>query len=706
MRQARAIPGGVARLDRMFKPTSVVIFGASPEVGTARNSIVRVLMQTGFPGDIYLINPRHAEIEGLPCYPDLQSLPAVPDLALIITPGHTVAAIIEACGEAGVGAAIVFSSGFEEMEGGDALARELLETANRSGVAILGPNCIGAWSIADRTILSFGAAARRMRELRHAPIAIVSQSGALGGAMANYLQSNGIGCAYMISVGNETQLDILDALAWTIEQDDVKVALLYVEGVKDGGRIVEIARRALARGVQIAALKSGVSELGRSATASHTGKIASAEAVYSGVFEQAGVISVESLADLFLIGEAFAYLRRPRRSGDPEGGISALSTSGGACALLADYSERFDAPMATFSPETAAALDEIFPAFARSANPADMTGQIRRTPTMLQDSMDLMAADPRTEAFVMQFSSSGRQDVAERAELFMATARDRNLPVIMSYAGEQPDPDQRDAFRAAGVIFTDDPQATMRVLGWMYQHERYRARAETVRRPPENRRAPPTGWGETMALLAECGIGAPRWQVLGPDDAASDRDGLAFPVAVKALPEDAAHKTELGLVRLGVDSASAVDSLARSFRETLGRPDAAVLIQEMADGGVEVALACLRDPDLGPVLSVGLGGVGVELFRDVAYLALPTNAAEVKAAIAKLKLQTLLDGFRGRPPADVDALADAAVRLGDAFLEMADVAEFEINPLMAMPKGDGVLAVDALLSLAPQVEDR
>ncbi|MCG8649957.1 MAG: CoA-binding protein, partial [Pirellulales bacterium] len=324
MQEASRVPGGVAGLDRMFRPGSVAIFGASPEVGTARNSIVRVLLQTGFPGDIYPINPRHREIEGLVCYTDVQSLPVVPDLALIITPGHTVAAIIEACGDTGIGAAIVFSSGFEEMEGGDVLARDLLATANRSGVAILGPNCIGAWSIADRTILSFGAAARQMKDRKHAPIAIVSQSGALGGAMANYLQSNGVGCAYMISVGNETQLDILDALAWTVEQDDVKVALLYVEGLKDGGRIVQIAERALARGVQIAILKSGVSELGRSATASHTGKIASAEAVYSSVFEQAGVISVDSLADLFLIGEAFAFLRPPRRSGDSAGGVSAL----------------------------------------------------------------------------------------------------------------------------------------------------------------------------------------------------------------------------------------------------------------------------------------------------------------------------------------------------------------------------------------------
>ena len=362
------IPHG--KLDKMFRPERVAIVGASPEVGTARNSIVRVLQQTGYPGTIYLVSPRHKEIEGLTCYQNLSQLPEQPDLALIITPNHTVAGIIEQCGEVGIPAAIVFSSGFEEMEGGKELAEEVRRAADRHGVATLGTNCQGAWSVGAKAILTFGAAARQLGEVKHAPIAVISQSGALGGAVAAYLQNNNIGCAYMVSVGNETQLDVLDVLSWTVEQDDVKVAAVYVEGFNDGARLVQIAERARERGVQIVALKAGNTELGQSATASHTGKIASPSSIYTHVFDQAGVIAIDNLTDLLGIVEVLTFMSPPRVSGDPLGGVSVLSTSGGACAMLADNAERCQVPMAEFSPRSTEALVEIFPAFWAAGQPS------------------------------------------------------------------------------------------------------------------------------------------------------------------------------------------------------------------------------------------------------------------------------------------------------------------------------------------------
>ena len=370
-----------ARLDKIFKARKVAVVGASPERGTPRNSVVRVLLQTGFAGTIYLIHPRHREVEGLPCYPDLASLPEIPDVALVITPSQTVPGIIAECGAKGVPTAVVFSAGFEEMEEGKALAAELLETANRLGVALLGANCQGAWSVREKTVLSFGAAALRLSELQHAPVAILSQSGALAGAIGFQLQTGGIGCSYMVSVGNETQLDILDFLGWIVEQDDVRVVVLYVEGFRDGARLLQIAERAKANGVQIVALKSGNSSLGQSATASHTGKIASPHAIYREVFEQTGIIAIESLADVLSVIETLTYLPGPRVSGDAKGGVSALSISGGACALLADHADRYGVPMAAFSPEHARALEALFPDFARAANPADMTGAVRSQPT-------------------------------------------------------------------------------------------------------------------------------------------------------------------------------------------------------------------------------------------------------------------------------------------------------------------------------------
>ncbi len=690
---------GTSALDHIFKPRRVVIVGASPEVGTPRNSIVRVLLQTGFAGTIYLVSRSHKEIEGLTCYPGVTQLPETPDLALIITPNTTVAGIIEQCGSADIPAAVVFSSGFEEMEGGKALADDVRRAADRHDIAVLGTNCQGAWSVGAKAILTFGAAARRLSEVKHAPIAVISQSGALGGAIAAYLQHNEIGCAYMVSVGNETQLDVLDVLAWTIEQDDVGVAVLYVEGFREGGRLMGIAQRARERGVQIVVLKAGNSKLGQSATASHTGKIASPFAIYSQVLDQAGVIAIDSLTDLLAIIETLNYLPNPRVTGDAKGGVSVLSTSGGACAMLADNADRFDVPMAEFSPNSAEALSRIFPAFGRPKNPADMTGQIRSAPTMLDDSLAVLADDPRTEAFVMQFASSGRRDVEEKGQLFRKLAQEKRLPLVISFSGEEPAPDERKSFRQDGVVFSRDPAETMRRLGWVYQRQRYSGMEARRSRPVPPSRSAPHGWPEAMSLLNACGSGVPGWRILeAGEKAASACDGLKYPVVVKALPEDAEHKTELGLVKLHVGSPGDVDTLASTFRTTLGKPAAGVLVQEMVQDGVEVLLACLRKTDFGPVLTIGLGGIGIELFRDVAHLALPVDAAQVRTALQKLKLWTLLQGYRGKPAGDIDALTTTAVRFGDLFLAMPDVAEFEINPLLVMPKGQGVMAVDVLVN--------
>jgi acyl-CoA synthetase (NDP forming) len=687
------------QLDNIFRPRSVAVVGASPDVGTPRNSLVRVLLQTGYPGKIFLTHPRHKEIEGLACYPDLLSLPEAPDLALIITPSNTVSGIVEQCGAKGIPAAIVFSSGFEEMEEGKALAEELRDTANREGVALLGSNCVGAWSVREKAILTFSSAGLQLNATTHAPVALVSQSGALGGAISFYLQSHDIGCAYFASVGNETQMDILDYLAWVVEQDDVKVAVLYIEGLNDGARLMAIAERARVRGVQIVALKSGNSALGQSATASHTGKIASAHAIYRDVLDQAGIIFVDSVADVLAIIETLIYLPQPRVTGDPLGGASALSISGGACALLADHADQLNVPMAEFSTETAQKLETLFPAFGRSANPADMTGQVRSQPTLMDDSLALMSDDPRTEAFIMQFSSSGRRDLQTKGHLFKQAARDKKLPVIMSLVGELPTAEDRKDYRENGVLFCQDPLATIRALGWLYQRERYATRPPTETRPQLTHRPAPKDWSATMDLLSDCGIGAPGWRILQPGDRAAETcDGLTYPLVVKALPSEAEHKTELGLVELGVARPAAVDEHASAFRETLGNPDAGILAQEMVGGGIETVMSCLRNTDFGPVLTLGLGGVGIELFRDVAYLALPAGQSEVRRALEKLKLWMLLQGYRGAPAADIDALVSAAVKFGDTFLAMPEVAEFEINPLMVMPANEGVVAVDALVS--------
>ena len=684
--------------NNFFRPRSVAIVGASPQRGSARNNIVRVLLKHGFAGAVYPISPSHGEVEGLKAFPSIGALPNVPDVALVITPAPTVAGIVAECGVKGIRNAIVYSSGFEEIEAGKIHAKNLVASARENNVAVLGANCQGVWSVREKTMLSFGAASLALDRLQHAPIAVISQSGALAGAIGNYLQQNGMGCSYIVSVGNETCVDALDALAWIVEQDDVRVAALYIEGLKDAQRILAIAERARARGVQIVALKTGRSAVGQQATASHTGKIASSHVVYNDVLEQAGVITVNTLADMLNALEVLTFLANPRASNDARAGVSVFSSSGGAGALLADHSSEFGLPMAEFSADTAAKLEGILPAFARKANPIDLTGQIYSSPNLFRDTCLALHADPRTEAIVVQFASSGRKGLAENAEVFKSVARD--LPVVASLIGEVMERDTTKALREAGILLSTDPAAAMSALSLLYKRRRMQRLPAAPQRPALLSSAAPRDWAETMGFCEACGISSAHWALLSPTDKAAQACArLTYPLVVKVLPGDAAHKSELGLVKLRVRSAEEVDVYATQFRRKMDKPGISVLVQEMVDDGIEVVLSCLRQTDFGPVMSLGSGGVAIELYRDVVHLALPVSAEQVITALRKLKLWVLLQGYRGKPAADVDALARAAVQFGDRFLATPDVQEFEINPVMVRAQGEGLTAVDALVTI-------
>jgi hypothetical protein len=284
--------------------------------------------------------------------------------------------------------------------------------------------------------------------------------------------------------------------------------------------------------------------------------------------------------------------------------------------------------------------------------------------------------------------------------MFKSLARD--LPVIVSFVGETMEADTRRSFREAGVLLAPDPSVTMQALGLLY--ERHRARSLPRLRPREampTRPAPRT-WAEIMRFCEDGGIAPAPWVVLQPGQSAGQGcAALKYPLVVKVLPSDSEHKTELGLVRLRVQTPEEVDRLAAEFRQRLGKPDAGILVQQMVGDGVEVVVSCLRNTDFGPVLSIGSGGVGIELYRDIVHMALPVTAGQVAAALRTLKLSKLLEGFRGKPAADVDALVEAAVRFGDAFLACPDVTEFEINPVIVAPRGQGLLAVDALVTSRP-----
>jgi acetate---CoA ligase (ADP-forming) len=683
-------------LDRLFRPRSVAIIGASPVRGNARNSLVRALLKHGYDGKVYPVSPNHAEIEGHKAYKSVSELPEAPDVALIITPAKTVPGIIEECGAKGTRNAIVFSAGFEETESGKEIAEQLAAAARKHNVTIIGPNCQGIWSVRAKALLTYSPAAINLDKVKHAPIAIVSQSGAIAGAIAGALHRNGLGCCYLVSVGNETVFDALDALEWLVEQDDARVVALYIEGLDRADRIIDIAKRAHSRGKRIVLLKSGRSKIGQATTASHTGKIASSYAVYSDVLEQAGIVALDNLRELLVAVEVLAFIANPRNSAEPDAGVSMLSSSGGAAALLADHSSERGIPLAKFRPETDARLQALLPAFARKENPIDLTGQINSDTSLFRNTLLAVAQDPRTEAIIIQHANSGRRWLTDDGEIYKQVAKD--VPVIVSFVGDTLPDETRSEYREAGVLLSPEPSESINAMALLYKLGKYKPDMSPARALPPKRPAP-QGWEDIMAFCGDAGAIPVKWLVLKPGERAESACAkLKYPLVVKVLPADAEHKSELGLVKLRVGTAADVDRIAAEFREKMGKPQAGILVQEMADDGVEVVLSCLRQTDFGPIISIGTGGVAVELYRDITHLALPVSPGQVRTALKKLKLWTLLQGFRGKPAADLDALVDAAVRLGDLFLATSDVKEFELNPVIVGRNGAGLRVVDALVA--------
>ena len=687
-------------LDRIFHARSVALVGLSSDPRKMTGAPLGILQQTGFAGRIYVVNPKHREIGGITAYPSIASLPEAPDVAMIMLPARLCADAVRECAAKGIPAAVIPSSGFEESEDGAVAAADLATTARETGMAVVGPNCEGVWSVRSRVLLTFGSAAKR-DVLHHAPVAILSQSGAVAGAVARHLQNDAMGCAYVVSVGNETVLTIADYLEWMIRQDDVRVVLLFIEGARDGQRLLDLIARATSRGILVVALKSGNSEAGLKAAASHTGKMASPYAIYRDLLREAGAIQVDSLTDLIAAGEVLATTPLPAIRGTGAG-VSVFSVPGGTRAMTADQCETHGVPLAIFHRRTVAALSSALPDFGGVENPTDLTGQVLSHPGLFDACLRIIADDPSTEALLVQVANRGPRDVMERIGLLGDVASGGRFPVVASFLGDSLPAPQRVQLRAAGVICARDPAEATRFLGWLYQARRSVSRSANVRRsiPAACQATPlPGGWKAMDEYLKSAGIRVPGGRLIAAGDGVAEAcSGLSFPVAVKATPDDAEHKTESGLVALNVTDEHQVEAHAKRIREILGRTEAKVLVQEMVAGGVEVLLSAVVNPDFGPVMAIGSGGIAVELHNDVTWLALPTSELAVRAALARLKVGTLLAGFRGAPAADVDALAPAAVKFGDLFLATTPApAEIEINPLLVLPAGKGVVAVDAIV---------
>jgi len=665
-------------------------------------SLVANLSSLGFEGKFHLVNPRGGEILGRPVHRSLLEVPSDVDAVYVMVGTERALPVLEDCGRRGVRSAVLLTSGFKEVgQEGAVLERRLVERARELDIGILGPNCLGFVNY-HRRLAAYGLLV--VPPLAAGGVALVSQSGAMLLHFHRMAQARGIGLAATVSIGNEGMLTAADFFDAFIDDPQVKVIGALLEGIRDPAAFLRAAGRALEAGKPLVIFKVGRTEAGRRSISAHTGSLAGEDEVLDAVFRQLAVIRVRSLEELL---ETTALLSV---AGWPEGGRTAvLTTSGGACGIVSDLVEGTGIEMPDFPEATKRRLAGLLPVFGKPQNPMDTTGVVVDQPALLGACLDAVNEEGGYQAFLINTDPAREPGpnparVEERiAALGAAVARLPFVAVAQTSALDLTEY-SRESLRRNGLHLCNGLTLGVRALDGAIAYSRLRGR----RRPPAPsgpRQAPDLVAGrsgslsesDSKRLLELYGIRTPaEWLAAGAEEAASAAESIGFPVVVKVHSGDIAHKAAAGGVRLGLADAAAV---RRAFDEVIAaarshHPDAeidGVLVSRQVVPAGELIVGAKRDPGFGPVVVAGLGGVLVEVIRDVALRLPPLDLDEALAMLGEL---------RTRPAGDLEAVAAALVAVGELALDLGDrLVALDVNPLFVMPEGQGVLAGDALVVL-------
>jgi acyl-CoA synthetase (NDP forming) len=707
--------GSFRNLSPLLNPRALAVVGASKRPGSAGRLVLENLVHLGYQRAVYAVHPRHDEVLGFPCYPDLRSLPETVDSVAVLLGAEKVLPVLEEAVDAGAKAAWVLASGFGEAgAAGQRREAELARFAEETGLMVCGPNCIGVANLVDN-VATYSVALSPKTRAGH--VSAVVQSGAVCLGLANAAR---FGFRYLISSGNEAVLDSADFIGYLAHDAGTQVIVAFLEGIQRPDKFIVAAEAAAQRGTPILAVKIGRSEIARRTVQAHTGSLAGSDRVVDAVFRRLGVVRLDTLDELLEAAELF--VTSPLPDGD---GVGLLSLSGGQIGLIADLAQDLGLEFPAFSEEGRVALEEILPPFSPIANPLDAwgTGDLEGTyPACVdavsrEDEIDVVAVSRDTPAGVAEREVEQSLAVAEAA---VEAAQRTEKPVMLFSnlcAGFE---DQVKAtLDAGGVPYLQGTPETLRAIQAFVRYgdfQRRQAEAEEAgcaspEKLPWWREKLQTGALselEGRRLLADYGIRGPEEQMAtSANDAVEAARTIGYPVVLKILSPDIRHKTEMGGVRVGLEDEADVQ---RAFDEVMAaarkhHPGAdlqGVLIQEMIlEGAVEVIVGVLQDADFGPVVVFGSGGILVELFKDSSLRLPPLSRRDARDMIGETQAAQLLKGFRGRPPADVDALVDALVRVSQLAVDLQDeIAALDVNPMMVLPEGEGVRAVDALVEAA------
>ena len=697
----------MASIHTMLNPRSLAIVGATPRQQYGGRMLAAALRMKGRV-NVYAVNPKYDEILGVKSYKSITDLPETPDVVAVVVPYNHVLSTLKEAHAKGTRAAIVISAGFAERGLNDraGLQEEVATFARESGLRISGPNCLGLANIRDDIWLT--SSSRQMTGV-NGKVGLVCQSGAtLFGPFLARAADSGMGLSYVVSTGNEADLDFADFARYLLDDAGTTVIAGFVEGFKDAAKFIEVAKLAAERGKPMVLIKIGRSDLGKRAASSHTAALTGSDALYDAICKQYGVIRVPSYDDLLEVAQLMAQSRKPKQPG-----IAVVSHSGGICSLTADMCGQQGLDLPVLSDKARGVIDGILKGFGWAANPADVTGKANSD--FFPAIMEAMLNEPGVGTLAI--ASAGKE---QQADQIIALREKTEKNVAYMWTGTRDANASLSKLKAAGVPLFYTPDSLARGLRHLIDYHAWHekrmkhgfAGAPAISAAQKDTLAKLQGLkrsalseSESKQLIAAWGVPV-SLEVCAKDAevAVKAAEKLGFPVVLKADSPDIPHKTEAGVVRLNLQNAVEVRAAHGAILDNAKKyaPHAilnGVLVQEMVTGGVEVIIGVSYDPQLGPTLLFGTGGVMVEVYQDVAMRHCPITPAEAHEMILEVKGAKLLQGFRGKPACDIDALADVLVKVSHLAVHLnGQLAELDINPLLVLPKGQGVKAVDALVA--------
>ncbi len=696
-------------LEAIFAPRSVAVVGASPNPARLGHQVLKNVITNGYQGAVYAIHPTATSILDTPTYPSVLDVPESLDLAVLVIPVEQVLDVVEQCGQKGVQGLVVITAGFKEVgREGKQREQQLLARVQHYGMRMIGPNCLGIIDTLSNLNASFAGLMPNAGE-----IAFMSQSGALCTAILDWSKGGGLGFSRFVSLGNKADVDEVTLLEAWGDDPHSKVILAYLEGINDGPRFMQVARRTT-RKTPVIAIKSGTTSAGTRAASSHTGSLTGSESAYEAAFRQSGILRAESMQELFDLAMAFAY--QPPLQGNK---IAIVTNAGGPGIIATDAIERTGIlQMANLTQDTIRTLQAGLPATANCFNPIDIIGDARSDRYRI--ALQAALADPNVDAVLVLFTPQAASDTDVTAQLIAELANASPKPVLTSFMGAVSLTNARRILNDNRIPNYHFPERAVQALAGMARHTHWRNQPEPeyaefavdrerVRQLfAQVREAGRVELGELEAreVMLAYGMRLPQSELArSPEEAVSIANRIGYPVVMKISSPDILHKSDVGGVKVGLKDAGEVRDMYEliEYRARKYSPDAriwGILIQEQARKGRELLVGVNRDPQFGALVAVGMGGIYVEVLKDVAFNLAPISRQEAAAQIRAIRTYPLLRGVRGEPPADVACVEDVLLRVSQLVQDFPEIVEMDINPLVVYNKGEGAMVLDARIILA------